>query len=150
MSGCFTNYGNLDKGLARINSVDQAISVFGPPAQITQRGDTEYLVWSSNRNVTIPTSGAFQGNIGGSDFYGTTSGGTATYNYAASVKMEAVDGVITRYWYDGNYGGLDHFVKRVEANGLHFSNPDNPSGKREISRDLDRELDQLLEDQKVD
>lgn len=117
-----TNWKNLDKGLGRIQHIDQAISTFGPPQSSNKVNDRMFYTWSSSRSMTalMPTTTSYQGSIGNENFYGTrTSNQAMNLNYNAKIDFETdSNGKVIRYWYNGNSGGLLPYLKALERYGF--------------------------------
>jgi hypothetical protein len=151
LTSCFHNFDNLDKGLNNLESIDEAVRVFGPPHHQnkikTQNGVKDYYYWYSDRKISgvTSTSQNFQGNIGGESFYGTSYGNSpTTYHYKANLKIEVVEGKVTNSWYDGNLGGLLPFLNAVEAHNLHLKYGSPQVIESNKLKVIEKDLDQVL------
>jgi hypothetical protein len=146
-----TNWKNLDKGLGRIQHIDQAISTFGPPQSSNKVNDRMFYTWSSSRSMTalMPTTTSYQGSIGNENFYGTsTSNQAMNLNYNAKIDFETdSNGKVIRYWYNGNSGGLLPYLKALERYGFTREAKLEIIDEGKISFEKQQELDDELQRQ---
>lgn len=125
LAGCATTTTNktLDNGLTSLvgQPIQAAYDRLGyPNGSQTMNGDTFY-VWSTNRNVVMPTynNGTAYGTVGTTPFQVNTSmPGMMPMNFNCSIRLiVGGDGIIKSWDYQGNAGGCQGYVKMLKRQG---------------------------------
>jgi hypothetical protein len=119
VAGC-TTFSQLEDGLNALvgRSESEAFNAFGyPNGQQVFGADTVY-VWGRSRNTTmfLPQTKTTTGYVGTTPVYGTTTSTQAIpMNFNCTIKVIVNSGIIKTWEYDGNMGGCESYIKRLNA-----------------------------------
>ena len=120
LSGCAT-FGQMDDGLNSLIGKDKnvAFQILGYPAQEQKFDDTNVYTWSNKTNTVAmySTPQTTFGTVGNTSFYGTTTEtGYLPVEYACKIQFATdIKGIIKNYNYDGNMGGCENYIRRLNA-----------------------------------
>ncbi|MBA5203093.1 hypothetical protein H2Y57_05250 [Pectobacterium aroidearum] len=111
----------MDSGLNSLVGKDksQAFRALGYPDQERQFGDETVYVWAnSSTGVALYSSPqTTYGTVGKTQFYSTTTQTNAIpVEYACKIQVATNSkGIITNYNYDGNMGGCEGYIRRLNS-----------------------------------
>jgi hypothetical protein len=117
--GCAT-FGQLEEGLNALvgRSESEAFSAFGYPNGKQEFGADTVYVWGRSQNTTmfLPQTQTTTGYVGTTPVYGTTTSTQAIpMNFNCTIKIIVNSGRIKTWEYDGNMGGCESYIKRLNA-----------------------------------
>ena len=83
----------------------ELVSIWGPPHNVYETGDTKYLMYVDTRNIHFPgVAPSYQTTFSGSTAYTQQIGGVAPMNKQVTCEtlFEIVDGVVATSRFRGN------------------------------------------------
>ncbi|WP_336983928.1 hypothetical protein [Cedecea sp. HN178] len=118
LTGCVT-FAQMDEGLNSLKGKDKkvAFEVLGYPSQEQTFDDVKVYTWVNSVNDIAPLSSPqlTTGTVGNSFFNATTTKTDyvpITYNCKIQIATNT-DGVIKSYDFDGNMGGCETYIHRL-------------------------------------
>ncbi|MGX8940139.1 hypothetical protein ACWWJF_05585 [Symbiopectobacterium sp. Eva_TO] len=109
----------MDDGLNRLvgKNKEVAFDVLGYPNQEQKFDDVKVYSWisSSTGFAVYSTPQTTYGTVGNTSFYGTTTQTSAIpveYNCKIQVATD-INGIIKKYNYEGNMGGCETYIQRL-------------------------------------
>lgn len=118
LTGCVT-FGQMDSGLNSLIGKDKSVAfqVLGYPSQVQEFDEDKVYTWvSSSSGVALySTPQTTYGTVGTTSFYGTTTQtNVIPVEYSCKIQMATGgNGVIKSYTYDGNMGGCETYIHRL-------------------------------------
>ncbi|HFZ1920620.1 TPA: hypothetical protein ACIJX2_000037 [Serratia marcescens] len=124
LCGCAT-FGQMDEGLNKLIGKDKKIAfqALGYPTQSQEFDGDQVYTWANTSSgvALYSTPQTTYGTVGTTSFYGTTTQTNAIpveYNCKIQIVTDA-NSVIKNYNYDGNMGGCEGYIRRLNS---YFSN----------------------------
>ncbi|WP_234424367.1 hypothetical protein [Dickeya sp. ws52] len=119
-SGCVT-FKQMDEGLSSLvgKNKDVAFNVLGYPSKEQSFDKTKVYTWNRATSETILLSSpqTTYGTVGATTFNSTTTQLSAVpVQYACTIQLATDEaGTIKQYQYDGNMGGCEPYIHRLNA-----------------------------------